>query len=479
MDSRVAFLALLLIGAVAASDVVVLTEDNFDDTINGNEYVLVEFYAPWCGHCKSLAPEYAKAATTLKKGDTGVVLGMVDATEHRELGSRFGVQGFPTLKFFRGGNAGDYDGPRKADGIVNWVKKKTGPPCVTVTSEEQLEALKEENDVLAFAVFGDDAEAQAAYNKAALGSDSVVFAYTTDAAVGTSAGLTAPQMTVFQNFDEGRADYTGEFDAASISTFVTGNSLPLVIPFSAEKSSEIFGSDVKTHCLIFVNDDAEASATIAAEAAKVAKDYRGEALFVTVGTDEDRISGFFGIEESDLPTARLVTMGGQMRKYVFKGAAVDESNLREFVADFFAGKLVADLKSEDIPASQDGPVTVLVGKSFSDIVLDETKDVLVEFYAPWCGHCKSLSPIFDKVGEKFANVDSVVIAKMDATANEHELVEVEGFPTIKFWAANAKTEPVDYSGSRDEEGFVDFLKENAAIPFDLDAAASEEGKDEL
>lgn len=60
---------------------------------------------------------------------------------------------------------------------------------------------------------------------------------------------------------------------------------------------------------------------------------------------------------------------------------------------------------------------VVVGENFDEIVNDPTKDVLIEFYAPWCGHCKTLEPKFNELGEKFAGSKDIVIAKMDATAN--------------------------------------------------------------
>ena len=91
-------------------DVVVLKEGNFSDFVTKNKFVMVEFYAPWCGHCQSLAPEYAAAATELKAD--GVMLAKVDATEENELAQEYDIQGFPTVYFFVDGVHRPYPGPR-------------------------------------------------------------------------------------------------------------------------------------------------------------------------------------------------------------------------------------------------------------------------------------------------------------------------------------------------------------------------------
>ena len=101
------------------SDVAKLTPSNFDSLVRKSDDIwIVEFFAPWCGHCKSLAPEYAKAAKGLK----GVVkVGAVSADEHNLLGGEFSVRGFPTITIF-GANKKkpeDYNGARTADGLID------------------------------------------------------------------------------------------------------------------------------------------------------------------------------------------------------------------------------------------------------------------------------------------------------------------------------------------------------------------------
>ncbi|CAI5483709.1 unnamed protein product [Closterium sp. Yama58-4] len=240
-------LGLAALFAVAAadgdSDVVTLNNDNFDDYVGKEEAAFVKFYAPWCGHCKKLAPEYENFATAFKKTKS-VVIAKVDCDEHKDLCSKYSVSGFPTLKWFPAGESKpeDYSGGREASDLVEFVNEKLG-----------------------------------------------------------------------------------------------------------------------THVKIAA------------------------------------------------PVSHVVTL--------------DPSN-------------------------------------FDKVVLDTTKHALVEFYAPWCGHCKSLAPTYDKLGAVFKADKNVVIAKVDADSHRSlgEKYGVSGFPTIKWFPAGNK-DGEDYNEGRDLADFVKFINE--------------------
>merc|ERR1711936_10962 len=453
--------------------VLVLTTDNFQEAVDSNEFVLVEFYAPWCGHCKSLAPEYAKAAGILAEKDSPIKLAKVDATVESKLGEKFEVRGYPTLKFFRSGKPTEYSGGRTADTIVSWLEKKTGPPAKALASLQEAKAFLDGKSVGIIGFFKDETtDAAKAFLAVAGAMDDFQFGITGDDTVATEYGLEGEAVLLLKDFDEGKAVLAEGITEDAVTKFVASESLPLVVDFNQETAQKIFSGEIKTHLLVFSSHKAEDHADKVAVISGIAKENKGKLLFVTINTDEEdhkRILEFFGIKEEELPTFRAIKLGEDMAKFKPEDDTISSANVKSFVANFLEGKLKQHLMSEDIPEDWDKEgVKVLVGKNFHEVAMNPEKDVLVEFYAPWCGHCKQLAPIWDKLGEKFKDHPTVVIAKMDSTANELEEVKVQGFPTIKLFKKGTN-EIVDYNGDRTEEGFTKFLEE----------APKEAPKDEL
>lgn len=471
--------------------VVVLTNDNFDSVTKENKNTLVEFYAPWCGHCQSLAPEYAKAALRLAETHPSVVLAKVDATEESELAERFGVDGFPTLKWITPEGEVDYNGGRTEDAIVKWVTKMTGPATKVITTVEELKKAEAEADAIVVGYFAaDTAENDTAlteFIKTARMDVNDIFYQTSVSAVAEAAGAALGSFSVISTFKpEGvrkTVQYSGELTDADMEEFVRFEVIPTVVPFSADTSEIIFGSGIDNH-LIFVAPAATLNLSEASFKAfhTVAQKMRPDRSFVFVTVDGDSndaepVMQFFELEGSDLPVLIGFEMEPGQRKYPFNGTLTVE-DIEAFANGIIDGSIKPDLKSDDVPEDdKDGHVQIVVGQTVEDIVFDSTKDVLLEVYAPWCSHCQALEPAYKKLAARFKDIDSVVIAKMDGTTNEHPDIEVDGFPSIIFLPASEEVEIVEFDGERTLKALTKFIKEHAVIPYELKKKSDMDGSD--
>ena len=356
-------------------------------------------------------------------------LAKVDATENKDLAQKFGVKGYPTLKYFKNGVAGDYTGGRTADTIVAWLTKKSGPPAASLENMDAVNNFLGENQAVVVGLFKNLEGAEAKeFIAAAEEAEDLLFGITSAEDAFSGLGVTAEaSVVVLKKFDEGRSYMEGPITRDSVEMFAAANSLPLVVDFNTDTAKQIFQGAIKNHVLMFQSAKAEKYEHNLHQARKVAADMKGDIMFVTVTTDEPehkRVLEFFGISEDEVPTFRL-SAGDDMTKYKPDNKDLTEENFRAFIAAFKAGELKPNLKSDDVPEDWNAnPVKIIVGKNFDEVALDASKDVFVEFYAPWCGHCKKLAPIWDELGEKFADNDKIVIAKTDATTNEFADVKV-------------------------------------------------------
>lgn len=422
--------------------------------------------APWCGHCKNLVPHYAEAATKLAESGSPVKLAKLDATVHSESASKFGVRGYPTLKFFKNGVATDYTGGRTAAEIINWVSKKTGPSVATLSTVESLKEFVAANSLAAVG-FLSATDAQSAFSTVADAIDDAKFALATPSAEFFAAFSLTPEesVVVFRKFPEEdeHVSFKGPFTSSAIQSFVRGSLLPLAVEFSDQTAPKIFGGDIKVHVLLFIKgiNKPENAATLS-DFRKAAAGFKGRSLFVIVDTEKPgstRVSEYFGIKAS--PDIRLIKLGDDIEKYRLEPLELTTEAISNWANQYFEGKLTRYLMSEE-PQANGGPgtVRVLVGKDHDSVVFDETKNVFVEYYAPWCGHCKKLAPIWEQLAKDYEGHENVIVAKMDSTVNEVASVSVQGFPTLKFYPAGSDRRVLDFNGGRELADLKKYLDEN-------------------
>jgi len=153
-----------------------------------------------------------------------------------------------------------------------------------------------------------------------------------------------------------------------------------------------------------------------------------------------------------------------------------EAVLDDFVQGMLDGTAPLMRRSQPPPESNHGPVAVVVADTFDALVNVSGVDVLLEVYAPWCGHCKQLEPTYTQLGARFRGVESVVIAKMDGTQNEVPRLVFDGFPTLFLFTASGKQVEVGGDVELSLEGLTRFVQAHAERPFDPEQLVE---KDEL
>nr|XP_023660001.1 protein disulfide-isomerase-like [Paramormyrops kingsleyae] len=463
-------------------DVMVLHVNNFARALSENKYLLVEFYAPWCSHCRALEPEYSQAAGILKNETSEIRLAKVDATEEKELAAEFGVDSFPILKLFEDGkreNATDFTGKRNAKGIVQWLKRRAGPAATFLGTEQDAQELIDAHSVVVIGFFthlsNDDVKV---FYETAMEITDVTFGITTLPEVFKKYSVANTAVVLFKQFDEGRVEFeiSKKLEKNELTTFIMNNSLELVIEFSEENADKIFGSKIHNHILLFMNSTEESHVQILNTFRGGALDFKGKILFVVIDVNAgfSHVLKYFGLTEDDAPTFRLINTD-TLKKYALDGKGLTAEHLHAFFQGVLDGTVKPHMMSQEIPEDWDkNPVKVVVGKNFERVAFDETKNVFIEFYAPWCGHCKELEPIWQKLGEKYKDHESIIIAKMDSTANEVDSFDVSGFPTIKYFPAGSERKIVDYNGNRDLETFSRFLEHEGQLPEESDEEIDEE-----
>ncbi|CAB4266912.1 unnamed protein product [Prunus armeniaca] len=468
--------------------VLTLDSSNFSDTVSKHDFVVVEFYAPWCGHCKKLAPEYEKAASILSSNDPPVILAKVDANEeaNKGLASEYEVKGFPTIKILRNGGKiiQEYKGPREADGIVDYLKKQSGPASAELKTVEDATNLVGDKKIVVVGVFkkfsGEEFNNFTALAEK-LRSD-YEFGHTLDAKLlprGESS-VSGPVVRLFKPFDELFVDFE-DFHVDALEKFVEESSLPVITEFNNDPSNHPFVIKFFNHpnekAMLFLNFSSEGVDAFKSKYREVAEKYNKEGISFLIGDLEASQGAFqyFGLKEDQVPLIIIQTNDGKK----FLKPNVEPDHIIAWVQEYKEGKVSPYKKSEPIPEPNNEPVKVIVADSIQDVVLKSGKNVLLEFYAPWCGHCKKLAPILDELAVSYEKDSDVIIAKFDATANDVPSdFDVKYYPTLFFKTASGKILPFD-EDERTKESFTAFIEKNRDKTEKQGSEKQDSGKDEL
>eukprot|EP01083_Nonionella_stella_P134654 409632_1 len=482
--------------------VIPLTADTFDEVVRVDEHkpVLVEFYAPWCGHCKNMKPEYISAAKKLQGVATFAAVDMADDA-NGPLSSRFDVKGFPTLMLFMGKNAPiPYNNARQTDQFVKFITGKlTGKFVEKVTSDNQDAFLTKSGPKVL--LFSEKSSPASLYKSLSVdfreqfkfGQNNVAKGKELSGKFGVSE---FPALIIIPEAKEGVESKALPFP---------GSLKPMAIRRFLKKflGHEVTSARVKRlhdqsclaavcmagrPCVMLITNAEAEHGQKALETLEEVAEGRSDGLFKYAVLDgvehEDYVKQVFDLS---LDYTRLVVFNYKKKVYASYMGNFDQSSIDSFITGMMTGrqrsvKIILDtfptlkgdtkkceVKETGKPKSakpkstpkkdkkkrkpfKDAVVT-LTDKNFDDTIRGSDLPVMVEFYAPWCGHCKHLEPEWKKAADNLKGM--VVFAKVDATQEQSlgQRFQVKGYPTIKYFTAGKREGDLvslssDYQGPR-------------------------------
>ncbi|KAH8893640.1 protein disulfide isomerase [Thozetella sp. PMI_491] len=457
-----------------------LNPASFQQFVTSAEVAMVDFYAPWCGHCQRFAPKFDAAAKSISATSLDAKLGKVDCTVYSDFCREKAISLYPTMKIYKQGKElyHEYTGPRRVTAIVEFLKKQVLPIITHISSKQSLDdfLVKEKSEIVLIGYIDEnDQFAKDQFSAAAekLHEDFPIgLASSTEVARYKNIAKT-PAIVLYEPWEEGNVVYDGEFEIEAIKKFAQTAYTPLVGELNGDTFNQYTSGAPTAFFFAKLDDGVKEWTDKLKPIAKTQKiriavantnEFGGFAEFLAVGDNgypsfaiyDPRIKQKFAAAET--------------------GTSLTTDKIARLVDDFVAGNLSPTIKSLPVPARQDGPVTVVVAKTFDQIVMDPTKDVLINFFREDCPYCKALAPTWDKLGELYKKQqlsDHLVVAAVDASKNE--LSDKPMFvPSIKLYKAGDKSNPVFYTGNRSIQDLIQFVKDHSTSGFDANAAAMPE-----
>lgn len=297
----------------ADGKVLELDESNFDLAISSFDYILVDFYAPWCGHCKRLSPELDAAAPQLAKLKEPVVLAKVNADKFTSLAKKYDVDAYPTIKIFMHGVPVDYYGPRKAELLARYLKKFVAPDVSILESDSSINEFVEAAGPFfpIYLGFGLDesviSKFAIKYKKKAWFS--VAKGFSEDMMVSYDFDKVPALVSIHPNYNNERSIFYGPFEEQFLEEFIKQSLFPLVLPINYD-TLKLLKDDERKIALTIVEDEDGDQTKNLINLLKAAASANRDLVFAYVGAKQwEEFADSFGDKKTTLP--KMVIWDGE------------------------------------------------------------------------------------------------------------------------------------------------------------------------
>lgn len=426
-----------------------LNSDNTKRAVEENEYVLVLGYAPWCSRSAELMPRFAEAANVLKGLGSPLLMAKLDAERYPKAASSLGIKGFPTLLLFVNGTSQPYTGGFSSEEMVVWARKKTGSPVIRIDSITEANEFLKQHAMYAVGLFENfEGPDHKEFVNAATAENEIQFVETSDSEVAKVLHPVAKPTKLFfglvKSEPEQHTSLDGDLSADRILHFLENKKFPLVTIMTEANSAKVYASPKKLQVYVFA--EADELKKVHEPLQDIARKFNSEIMLVAVDIGEDNLAKpfltLFGLEDSEETIVIGFDYNGNL-KYLLESDPTS-INIEEFCAGLVRRTLPPYYKSRPIPENKNATILTVVGKTFDDLVLNSPTNIFLEVHTPWCITCETTSKQVEKLAKHFKGLDSLVFSRIDVSTNEHPKLLVEDYPTLLFYPATDKSNPIKF-----------------------------------
>ncbi|MCL7024134.1 hypothetical protein MKW94_025416 [Papaver nudicaule] len=286
--------------AVADGKVLELVDSNFDSAIASFDFLLVDFYAPWCGHCKRLSPELDAAAPVLAKLEKPIAIAKVNADKYTRLARKYEIDGFPTMMIFMHGVPVEYHGPRKAELLVRFLKKFVAPDVTLLESDSAISNFIEMAgaNFPIFVGFGlnDSVVSELAIKYKKRAWFSVAKDFSEDAMITYDFDKVPALVSMHQSYDE-RSVFYGPFEGDFLEDYIKQSMLPLTMPINYE-TLKLLKDDERKVVLTILEDESNEKSVQLIKLLRAAASANRDLVFGYVGLKQwEDFADTFGVSK--------------------------------------------------------------------------------------------------------------------------------------------------------------------------------------
>ncbi|KAL3996703.1 nuclear receptor coactivator 3 [Sarotherodon galilaeus] len=438
-----------------------LKKGNFKRALRKHDQLLVHFFAPLSGESQRVSAAFQGAAAELE--GSKVKLAVVDVSKEKDLAKELNATGHSVIRLYLSGdkhNPVACPVPQSSASILTWLKRRAGSAADLVTDLSQSEA-SEEVTVVGFFKELNHEYVQVFYTTAVELPD-VRFVVTQDDDVIAKYGLTHDVVLMLKKSKLIKAyKMTPETSTGVLIVFITIYQMDPVTEYTGQTASQILSSPVLNHALLFVNKSSEDFDEIFSAFSTAAETFRMKILFVLVNVAElrnGRIMEYFRVRDFEAPLIRLVNLSNHVT-YHLPSDALNVEIIEKFCQDYLEGKAKAKMQSEPIPEGWDQkPVKELVGMNLEKVAFNPDKTVFVLFYLPYSKESRAVFPLWEELAEAFEEREDVVIARIDASANDINLSVQGTYPSLCLFPALYAERVVVYTGKKKLKPLIKFVE---------------------